>query len=115
AGDAHVGDGDEAQPLVLDHLGQSLRHQLLDALGDAAGAGLVCHGSSWGRRWVEDVSGGSSVARARPSYGPAGPPLTRGAWDTLVGMTWAARGARAGALSALAVGWGLLAHLGADG
>lgn len=30
-------------------------------------------------------------------------------------MTWAARGARAGALSALAVGWGLLAHLGAGG
>ncbi|MGD8199913.1 hypothetical protein ACQE98_04540 [Ornithinimicrobium sp. W1679] len=30
-------------------------------------------------------------------------------------MTWATRGARAGALSVLAVGWGLLAHLGADG
>ena len=30
-------------------------------------------------------------------------------------MTWVARGARAGTLSALAVGWGLLAHLGAGG
>ena len=44
AGHAGVGDRDEAEALVLDLVLEVLRDDDLDAVGNLAGAGWVCHG-----------------------------------------------------------------------